>query len=513
MVNDLAARAVEGVFRVSERIARSTRARDTVNEILEILDQVMGYKSGVVTLLDGQSGDLLVEAAHGIPEERYKDVRYRKGEGITGLILQTGAPLAIPRAGADPRMVNRLAVYPPECALVGVPITVNGESGGVLTISVDAGERFRLDEHIRVAVTFANLIGAVVTRLLQAEREKEQIIREKRRLEGQLKGAYRPENMAGVSKMMLDVFHDIAQVAKWNTTVLIRGESGTGKELAAKAIHYQSLRAQGPFVKLNCAALPDTLLESELFGYEKGAFTGAVASKPGRFELAHKGTLFLDEIGDTSSAFQAKLLRVLQEGQFERLGGSRTLTVDVRVVAATNVDLERAVAAREFREDLYYRLNVMTLFMPPLRERREDIPSLVEFFLDKLGTEIGHGIAIAPDALEYLKACDFPGNVRELENCVRRAAVKSGGAAIAAADVPCAGAGCISHLMRNRAADAAPAAAPVGELASIVNERDRVVAALQRAGWVQAKAARLLNMTPRQIGYRIAKLGIEMKTL
>ena len=162
---------------------------------------------------------------------------------------------------------------------------------------------------------------------------------------------------------------------------------------------------------------------------------------------------------------------------------------------------------------MYYRLNVMTLFMPPLRERREDIPSLVEFFLDKLGTEIGHGIAIEPDALEYLKACDFPGNVRELENCVRRAAVKSGGGAIAAADVPCAGAGCISHLMRTRVADVSPAIAPAGDLASIVNERDRVVAALQRAGWVQAKAARLLNMTPRQIGYRITKLGIEMKTL
>ncbi|MGK7345427.1 MAG: nif-specific transcriptional activator NifA [Candidatus Nitrospinota bacterium M3_3B_026] len=518
-MSDLSERAMQAVHLVSERMAGASDIGGTIGSILSILNDSLGYGSGMVTLLDERSEGLLVEAVHGISSDRYKDVRYRKGEGLTGLILETKAPLAIPLVKNDPRFVNKLSIYPPGVAFVGAPIQVNGDARGAFSVSVHASERFRLDEHVRIASTFANLIGAVFTRLIDAEKEKENIRREKRRLESQLRTVYRPENMIGVSKKMEEVFDAIDQTAKWNVTALIRGESGTGKELVAKAIHYRSPRSGGPFVKLNCAAVPDSLLESELFGHEKGAFTGAAAAKPGRFELADKGTLFLDEIGDTTPAFQAKLLRVLQEGQFERLGGTQTLTVDVRLIAATNVDLEEAVAKNRFREDLYYRLNVMPIYLPPLRERREDIPHLVYFFLEKLGGEAGRSISMSQEAMALLCKCDFPGNVRELENCVRRSAVKSSGEVIRAEDVPCHFSQCGGRLIRTKMAEAFPrgqgadedAQGGPGEILSIENERDRILAALKKAGWTQAKAARMLNMTPRQIGYRIAKLNIDLE--
>jgi Nif-specific regulatory protein len=299
-------------------------------------------------------------------------------------------------------------------------------------------------------------------------------------------------------------------VAKWNTTVLVRGESGTGKELIACAIHYNSPRAAGPLLKLNCAALPDNLLESELFGHEKGAFTGAVNQRKGRFEQAHGGTLFLDEIGDISPAFQAKLLRVLQEGELERVGSSQTLRVDVRIIAATNRDLETAVESGDFREDLYYRLNVMPIFMPPLRERQEDIPDLARFLVDKIAKQQGRMLAITDGAIRVLMRHPWPGNVRELENCLERSAIMSANGVIAQDVIEVNG-------LSPRGAGATPPPAPALERidldAADLDERERVIAALEQAGWVQAKAARLLGMTPRQIAYRIQILDIKMRRL
>jgi Nif-specific regulatory protein len=518
-MNDLAVRAMEAIRQIGVRIAGADDPREILRATLAILAETIGYEAGMITLIDGDDGDLLVEAVYGVAEERSREVRYHAGEGITGVMLKSGGPLAIPRLGADPRFVNRLGVYPPESAFVGAPITAGGAIQGALSVSAPASERYRLDDHLSVIATVANLIGAVVPRRIETNRRLEGLERETRALKGELKGKYRPDNMVGASKAMSQVFETLVQVSKWNTTVLIRGETGVGKELVAKAIHYQSARASGPFVKLNCAALPDTLLESELFGYEKGAFTGAHIAKPGRFELAHGGTLFLDEIGDTSATFQTKLLRAIQEGQFERLGGVRTVTVDVRIIAATNVDLEQAVSERRFREDLYYRLNVMPIFLPPLRERREDIPYLVDFFLSKLSAQRGEKVSIDGEALALLSACDFPGNVRELENCVERAAVRADDGVIHAGCVPCAVTGCLSKTIRHAPSSspfAGPAVGPAAadsavDLARIANERDRVIAALDRSGWVQAKAARLLDMSPRQIGYRIRKLNIPLK--
>lgn len=254
--------------------------------------------------------------------------------------------------------------------------------------------------------------------------EHSQLIAENKHLKQELKSRFKFNEIVGNSGKMQEVYKIIERVANSNATVLIRGESGTGKELVAKAIHYNSPRSEKPFIAVSCAALPETLLESELFGYEKGAFTGAAGQKLGRFELANHGTLFMDEIGELSMGMQVKLLRALQERQFERIGGTKTINVDVRLVAATNKDLEAAVSAGEFRADLYYRLQVIQVFLPTLQERKEDIPPLVEHFIAKFNTENGRGIKyVSQAALDMLMKYSWPGNIRELENAVERSVV------------------------------------------------------------------------------------------
>lgn len=261
---------------------------------------------------------------------------------------------------------------------------------------------------------------------VKVDRAAEQYLlkEENRRLRQQLRTTYDFRNIVGRSGVMQEVYRMIEQVSQSRATVLIRGESGTGKELVAKAIHYSSDRANGPFIAVSCAALPETLLESELFGHEKNAFTGATTQKPGRFELAHKGTLFLDEIAEVPPNIQVKLLRVLQEREFERLGGTKPIKVDVRLIAATNKDLRQMVEAGTFREDLYYRLHVIEIYLPPLRERKDDIPLLVEHFLSRYSEENGKNLkACTPEAMEILMKYHWPGNVRELENVIERAVV------------------------------------------------------------------------------------------
>lgn len=532
---DLNAKALEAIHQVSQCFKLDLDSNQTLAKILDILEERLGYHKAMVALFDRESDSLLVEVAQGIESERQGSIRYKKGEGITGLIVKTQKPLTIRRVGDDPRFLNRLGVHNPDHCFIGVPILDREHILGVLTTTLDAKEHFRLDEHERIVTTLANLIGSVLSRLVRHEQETLQIQKESQELKSQLKHHFGFENMVGRSQPMLQIFETIRQVALWDTTVLVRGESGTGKEGVARAIHYQSPRSNGPLVKVNCAALPDNLLESELFGYEKGAFTGAAKRKLGRFEMAHQGTIYLDEIGDTSPSFQTKLLRVLQEGEFERLGGEETLKVDVRVVAATNVNLEQAVAQKTFREDLYYRLSVMPIFLPPLRERKEDISLLVEHFITRLQKDTGRSLSINAEAMQILEQCDFPGNVRELENCVHRAAITAREGAISESNLPCTTGNCMSQAMHQAQSTpaAAPQPVPMGQpsafapsgmeapgaaettqpLSQIANERDRVIAALKQAGWVQAKAARLLDMTPRQIAYRIKKLNIQLEQI
>jgi Nif-specific regulatory protein len=498
---------LESLYQVSRVLSRSLDFRETLIEMLKVLNDTGNMRHGMISLLDENSGDLMVIALHENPAPA-DVVRYRPGEGIVGSILENGNAVVLRRISDEDRFLDRLGVYDKELPFIGVPISIGDETAGVLAAqpvsSLDA-----LGEYERFLEMVANLVGQSVRLARKVENETKELKGERDALRRIVRGEHGFSNMVGRSDGMQLVFNQVRQVAKWNTTVLIRGESGTGKELIANAIHYNSPRSSGAFIKLNCAALPDNLLESELFGHEKGAFTGAVNQRKGRFEQAHGGTIFLDEIGEITPAFQAKLLRVLQEGEFERVGGTRTIQVDVRVVAATNRDLEAEVQAGDFREDLYYRLNVMPITMPPLRERAEDIPDLARFLITKIGKMQNRKLSISDHALGRLMQYDWPGNVRELENCLERAAVMSEEGLINSHAINLTG-------LKGKAA---PAIAPVID-SSVnevdledpeLNERERVIAALEKVGWVQAKAARLLGMTPRQIAYRIQTLNIKVR--
>jgi Nif-specific regulatory protein len=495
------------LYRVSEVLSCSLNLRETMQGVLKVLHEQGSLSYGMVSLVDEQTGELLVSALHDERTRPIESVRYRPDEGIVGAILSSAEPIIVRRIADEPRFLDRLGVYKPDLPFIGVPINI-GENE---TVGVFAAQPSRatdpLDEQVRFLEMVANLMGHTVRLARQVENEQQQLRDERDTLRRRVKGEHGFANMVGHTPGMRMVFEQVRQVAKWTTTVLIRGESGTGKELIANAIHYNSPRANGPFIKLNCAALPDNLLESELFGHEKGAFTGAVNQRKGRFEQASGGTIFLDEIGEITPAFQAKLLRVLQEGEFERVGGVKTLKVDVRVIAATNRDLESGVHSGEFREDLYYRLNVMPIHTPALRERVEDIPDLANYLVGKLARAQGRELEITDSAIRLLVRYNWPGNVRELENCLERAAIMSTGGVI---DRDAIGRTGIEERIHPAESRPVP---PIDLNDPELDERERVIAALEEAGWVQAKAARLLNMTPRQIAYRIQTLNIRVRQI
>jgi Nif-specific regulatory protein len=499
-------RHLNSLYQVSHVLSRSLHLQQTLREVLGVLHEVAGMQRGMVTLRETESGELLVSAVHNGDHIISDNVRYRAGEGIVGTILQEGETLVVTRIADEPRFLGRLGLHDAELPFIGVPIRIGDEDPvGVLAAQPDGSELLKERAHLLEMV--ANLIAQAVRLAREVERERRHLTDERDRLRRAVRSKYGFENLVGHTLAMRRVFDTIEQVAKWNTTVLIRGESGTGKELVAHAIHYNSPRSTGTFVKLNCAALPDNLLESELFGHEKGAFTGAITQRKGRFEQADGGTLFLDEIGEISPAFQAKLLRVLQEGEFERVGGTRTLKVDVRIIAATNRDLEAAVEKGQFREDLYYRLNVMPIQMPPLRERMEDLPDLAGFLVTKISQRQGRPLELTDSALRVLMRHPWPGNVRELENCLERAAVMSEKGVIDRDVVTTSG------LEEKLAMGSATPTNPTDLQDPGLDERERVIAALEQAGWVQAKAARLLQMTPRQIAYRIQILNIKVRQI
>jgi len=497
---------LDTLFLVSQLLNSTHDMHNKLGGILEILHKRNGLHFGMITLRDVDDDSMGICEVYG--ENIDKSVRYQPGEGLVGAILDEGSTIVVDRIADEPRFLSRLGVYNPNLPFIGSPLSVQqGEVVGILAAQPE-NARF-LGEKARFLEMVANLIAQSVNMLRILERKQNELTSERDYLKQTLVRNYRFENIIGHSEPMLKVFDIIRQVAKWNTTVLIRGESGTGKEVVANSIHFNSACANGPFLKLNCAALPDTLLESELFGHEKGSFSGAIGLRKGRFELADNGTLFLDEIGEISASFQAKLLRVLQEGEFERVGGVKTLKVHVRVIAATNRNLEEEVAEGRFREDLYYRLNVMPLYMPPLRERIEDIPELAEFLLNRISSQQGgRHLEIKESALRILMKHYWPGNVRELENRLERAAIMSSDGIIDRDVIASTGLESEIGMTMNTYP-----IKPVDLDDDNLDERERVIAALEQTGWVQAKAARLLEMTPRQIAYRIQTLKIHVKQI
>jgi Nif-specific regulatory protein len=507
------------LYEVSKILGSSLELEKNLTGILRILNSFMGMRKGTILLYDALTRELSIRLAVGMTAEEMARGKYQKGEGILGKVMQHGLPMVIPDIGQEPQFLDRtrsrdLSGQP--IAFIAVPIKVGGETIGVLSVDRLFGEGTSFEEDVRVLTIVASLIGQTVNLQQHVMRERADLLEQTRSLQQALRSRYRLDNIVGQSKRMQEIYRAVEQVSQTRATVLLRGESGTGKELIARAIHFNSPRAAGPFIQLNCAALPQTLLESELFGHEKGAFTGASTAKKGRFELADGGSLFLDEIGDIPMDVQVKLLRVLQERAFERVGGTKTISVDVRIVAATNQDLEIAIAQGAFREDLYYRLNVVPILLPPLRERREDIPLLIEHFLSKANREHNRKIRITGRALQAMLHYDWPGNVRELENSVERLVIMSRRRLVLREDLPLpvedgvveppGGSEPPSFRARSRA-DATRL--PKSKLSSLRDmEREQIIQALARSNGVQARAATLLGITPRQLAYRLRKYGI-----
>jgi Nif-specific regulatory protein len=347
------------------------------------------------------------------------------------------------------------------------------------------------------------MIARHVINLERIHIEKQQLKEENKRLRNELEKKYRINSIIGNSNKMREVFQMITQVSRSNATVLIRGESGTGKELVANAIHYNSLRAQSPFVKINCAAIPSNLIESELFGHEKGSFTGAIKMKKGKFELAHKGTIFLDEIGSVDLDVQVRLLRVLQEKEIERVGGYETIKTDVRVIAATNKNLEKAVDEGSFRGDLYYRLNVFPIYIPPLRERKTDILLLADHFLEKYAKENDKEISrLSTPAIDMLMRYHWPGNVRELENCIERAVLLCEEGVIHSYHLP-------PTIQTGTESDTLPSASLEEAVANL--EKEMIVDALKNARGNITMAAEILNSTVRKFSYKAKKYDVDYR--
>ncbi|WP_319529255.1 nif-specific transcriptional activator NifA [uncultured Cohaesibacter sp.] len=514
-------RELETLYKVSQLLGRTLDLQETSQEVLKLLHEEGRLHYGMICLVEEHTGDLKITDIHQDQAIFTKNVRYQPGEGIVGAILNEKKLIVVPRISQEPRFLDRLGMYDPDRPFIAAPIFIGNDNPvGVLAAQPNFADKF-LEDNAKLMQMIASLIGQAILLSNAVQQQTDELRAERDSLRRRVKRLHAFDNIVGETDAMRMVFDQVRMVAKWNTTVLIRGESGTGKELIANAIHYNSPRAKEPYLKLNCAALPDNLLESELFGHEKGAFTGATSQRKGRFEQADGGTLFLDEIGEITPAFQSKLLRILQEGEFERVGGNKTIKVDVRIIAATNKDLEAAIESGEFREDLYYRLNVMTIKMPSLKDRMDDIPELARFLISKVAEQQGRELTLKDSAIRLLLRHTWPGNVRELENCLERAAVMSPDGIIDRDAVSLSGlpekaltgvpAQPLPPILKSHTPE--PVSADKAWQNEELDERERVIAALEEAGWVQAKAARLLDMTPRQIAYRIKILGISVRKI
>jgi len=481
-----------------------------LHQILKILAQ-QGMERGTITILNPETNEIHIEVAQGLTAEARRRGRYKLGEGVTGRVVESGEPIVVPRVSQEPLFLNRTRSRgqdKDEISFLCVPLKINHQTIGAL--SVDRRYReLNLDRDLRLLTLIASILAQAGNNLLLLDREKALLKDENLKLKGALQERYQMGNIIGNSSRMRQVYEMIQKVSRSQATILIRGESGTGKELVANAIHYNSQRAKGPFIKVNLAALPETLVESELFGHERGAFTGALQRKQGFFEMAQGGTIFLDEIGDLSPTVQLKLLRVIQEREFARLGSSVTIKADVRLLAATHRDLERLVADALFREDLYYRLNVFPIFLPPLRERKTDVPLLAEFFLEKFARENAQPVKrLSPGALDMLMAHHWPGNVRELENAVERACLVCDEDTVLSPHLP--------HYLQGRAGQGearqweAAGSGALSLAAQVENlERELITEALIRSKGNQSRAAQQLDTSLRIMGYKIKRYGLD----
>ncbi|MFA6431374.1 MAG: sigma 54-interacting transcriptional regulator [Candidatus Margulisiibacteriota bacterium] len=500
-MNDL---KVKALINIGNALSSSLDIQKSLELILSVLSDTLGMQRGTITLVNPVSNELKIEVAQGLSEEEKERGSYKIGEGITGKVVESGEPMIVKDIEAEPLFLNktkaRKDLQDRKFAFLCVPIKTGDKVIGALSVDHLFKGDIAYEDDIRLLTIIASMVGQAVKIREMAEKDKQAIVSENIKLRQELKGKYKFDNIVYGSKVMETTLEAAMQVADSQATVLLQGESGTGKELVASIVHYMSPRAAQPFIKVACAALPENLLESELFGYERGAFTGANERKLGRFEMANNGTIFLDEIGDLPLSTQVKLLRVLQEKEFERLGGNKTNKIDVRVICATHRNLEEMIKNGKFREDLYYRINVFPITLPPLRERKEDIPLLADFFLQKFAKENKRKIkGINRMALELLMCYRWPGNVRELENVVERAVVLCQKEVITAHELP-------PNILKKETIDISLSGATLPEVIEAI-EKQRIEDALEKHK-TQRNAAKVLGLTERMLGYKIKKYKI-----
>jgi Nif-specific regulatory protein len=492
------------LFQVSEVVAKSSDLEEAMMHVMEQMAPKLGILQAFLTVLNRNSSKIIIEVAYGLTKEQKERGEYKIGEGVIGDVVKTGKPVIIPHISDEPRYLNKTrstSKTDDEDSFICVPIRAKNEIIGTLSVKL----KYSTGLYFQSEMKLLTIMAAMFARLVRSRQDKieelEKLHYQRLREQGLYSYNDRVTALVGESGKMQEVYDLISKVAMTNATILIRGESGVGKELVAKAIHDQSPRKKMQMISINCSAIPEMLIESELFGYEKGAFTGADKLHKGRFELAEKSTIFLDEIGDLSPNLQVKLLRVLQEKEFQRLGGTETLQADVRIITATNRDLEELMLKNEFREDLYYRLNVFPLFIPPLRERRADIPLLVNHFIEKYNKIHGLEIKrISSTAIDLLMTYHWPGNIRELENCIERAGILSTDRVIR------------SHNLPPTLQSAASTHSRVdGGLEAILEnvEKQMLIDALNLSKGNISKAAEQLKLTERMMGLRIKKYQID----
>ncbi len=495
------------LYEISKALNKHLDLRKSLYDVLDILSSSMEMVRGTITILHPLRNEIFIEVAHDLSKSTIQRVKYKLGEGITGRVIQTGRAVAIPKIGEEPLFLNRTASRKSRkdrgFSFICVPVMKGSKVIGAISVDKPFDESYSLKEGKKLMSVVATMVARHVINLETIRLEKERLREENQRLRNELGNKYRITGIIGNSNKMREVFQMISQVSKSNATVLIRGESGTGKELVANSIHYNSLRAKSPCVKVNCAALPSELIESELFGHEKGAFTGAIKQKLGKFELADKGTIFLDEIGSVGLDVQIKLLRVLQEKEFERVGGQITIKTDVRIIAATNKNLEQGVEEETFRGDLYYRLNVFPIYLPPLRERKTDILLLADRFLERYTKENSKDIRrFSTPAIDMLMDYHWPGNVRELENCIERAVLLCEEGVIHSYHLP-------PTLQTGTESDTLPALCMDEAVENL--ERDMIIDSLKNSRGNITLAAKILKITVRKFSYKSNRYGVDYR--
>lgn len=495
---------LELLTKITEAMASTTDLGVSLEKILASFSHFLNLNRGTITLIEKETQTAKIVAAYGLSKVEKSKGFYKIGEGITGHVIQTQEPVMIPVLSQDVRFLNRTGARSKsdKLSFLCVPIFQKGNVIGALSADRAYQPKHHLKHDLQVLQITTTIISHILDMYDLRELDRHELLMENETLRSELESKFQFSEIVGHSHKMGEVFKLLSQVTQSNTTVMIRGESGTGKEMIAHAIHYNSLRKKSPFIKVNCAAIPESLLEAELFGYERGAFTGAMKAKPGKFEMAQKGTIFLDEIGDFPLSTQVKLLRVLQSREVERLGSTKSTSLDVRVVVATNRNVEEDIKTGKFREDLYYRINVFPIYLPPLRERKTDVLLLAEHFLEKYNSENNKKIKrISTPAINMLMSYHWPGNVRELENCIERAVLVCQGNALRAGDMP----------PSLQTSDSTSSAAIIDlTMTEAVNgfEQEMIIEALKKNDGSQKKASKQLGITERILGYKIKKYKI-----